>query len=66
MDQHQEKKLDDLTKKVDELQVTIRKIWTLYKWTIMISIALIVLPLIGIGFAIPTFFSTYETTTLTP
>lgn len=54
-------KIDALTVKVDEIQVKVHKLYTYMKWTAIITIALFVLPLIGLFFAIPSFLSQLST-----
>ena len=55
-----EQRLASLEAKIDELLSTITKIKRAFYWTIGISIAVVVLPLIGLFFAIPSFLSTYS------
>jgi len=52
-------KLDELNKKIDAVYVSVEKTRMYYKWTMIITIALVVLPLIGLVFAIPAFMKNY-------
>lgn len=52
-------KLEVLEKKVDTLQRSLDKIKNYFKWTLYVTIALFVLPLIGLVFAVPTFLNNY-------
>ncbi len=53
-------KIEDLTRKVDAIYISTEKTRKYFLWTMIISIALFVLPLIGLLFAIPSFLSTYS------
>lgn len=55
------KKIDVLTAKVDEMQVTVKRLNNYFKWTAIITIALFVLPLVGLFFFIPSFISQLNT-----
>jgi hypothetical protein len=53
-------KLDEQQKKLDAVFVSVEKMRSYFKWTLIISVAVIVLPLIGLMFAIPTFLKTLQ------
>lgn len=55
-------KLDELGLKVDRAYQTSEKVRTYLFWTGVVTIALIVLPAIGLVFALPQFISSYTTT----
>ena len=55
-----ELKIDSLGKKIDELQGSINNLKRIFFWTLVVSIALFVLPLVGLMFAIPQFLSIYN------
>lgn len=59
--QNMQKALEDQQKKIDAIYVSVEKMRSYFKWTLIITIALFVLPLIGLVFAIPSFLSTYST-----
>ncbi len=46
--------------KLNAIYVSVEKTRKYFKWTMIISIVVIVLPLIGLLFAIPAFLSTYS------
>jgi hypothetical protein len=52
-------KLNELEKKIDAIYVSVEKTRNYYKWTMIITVALFVLPLIGLAFALPSFMSNY-------
>lgn len=52
-------KLAGLETKVDALQKSLDKIRNYFKWTLYVTIALFVLPLIGLIFAVPAFLNNY-------
>ena len=53
-------KLEEQQKKLDAIFVSIEKMRGYFKWTLIISIAVIVLPIIGLLFAIPAFLKTLQ------
>lgn len=46
--------------KLNAIYVSVEKTRKYFKWTLIISIVVIVLPLIGLAFAIPAFISSYS------
>ena len=52
-------KLEILNKKVDAVYESVEKTRKYFFWTMVITLAIIVLPLIGLLFAIPSFLSNY-------
>ncbi|MDO8654872.1 MAG: hypothetical protein Q7R48_00345 [bacterium] len=48
-----------LEKKIDALQRSIDRLNTIFLWTLIITVVLFVLPLLGLVFAIPQFLSSY-------
>ena len=60
MDQELAKKIDELTHKVDAVQKTVAQMRKYFLWTMMITLAVIVLPMIGLVFVIPQFLNTYQ------
>ena len=59
MDPALQAKLEALEKKVDDTYASVEKIRKYLMWTAIITIAVIVLPMIGLVFVIPQFISTY-------
>ena len=58
MDQR-DSQIEMLEKKIDKLQHSIDRIGKIFLWTLIMSVALFVLPLIGLLFIIPRFLSSY-------
>lgn len=54
------KKIDDLERKIDESTRQLNKLRRYFLWTLIISVAAIILPLIGLIFLIPKFLSYYQ------
>lgn len=52
-------KIEILEKKMDDLKRSIDGLKKVFLWTLIISIALFILPLIGLLFVIPQFLSSY-------
>ena len=52
-------KLSELEKKIDDIHKSVLTIKRIFFWTAIVSIAAIVLPLIGLVFVIPQFISSY-------
>ena len=50
--------METLEQKIDKLQSSIDKLNKIFKWTLIITVLLFVLPLIGLLFVIPQFLST--------
>ena len=59
-DQAVQQKLSELEKKIDAVYVSVEKTRKYFLWVGIITVALFVLPLIGLVFAIPQFLSTYQ------
>ena len=53
-------KLAELEKKIDATYRSAEKMRKYFMWTLIISVAVIVLPLIGLVFAIPVFLKTFN------
>lgn len=51
------KKLEEQDKKLDAIFASSEKMRKYFLWTLIISVVMIVLPLIGIAFALPSFFN---------
>jgi type II secretory pathway component PulF len=60
MDPALQARLDALEKKIDAVYISAEKTRTYMKWTAIITIAVIVLPLLGLVFVIPQFVSYYS------
>lgn len=47
--------------KLEKIYVSVERTRRYFFWTMVITVAVIVLPLVGLVFAIPSFLSTYST-----
>ena len=54
------KKIEEQQLKIDQLYVSVEKMRKYFLWTLIISILVIVLHLIGLVFAIPNFLKSYD------
>jgi hypothetical protein len=57
-----EERLAALEKKIDAMYASIEKVRKYLFWTAVVTIALVVLPAVGLVFAVPSFISTYNET----
>lgn len=55
-----EERLTAMEKKIDAIYETTEKTRKYFMWTLIITIALVVVPAFGLVFAIPSFLSTYN------
>lgn len=53
------KKLEEQDTKLEEIRRSVEKMRKYFLWTLIISIAVVLLPLIGLVFVIPNFLSMY-------
>jgi type IV secretory pathway component VirB8 len=53
------KKLEMLETKIDAIYISVEKTRKYFFWTMIITVAVLVLPLIGLAFAIPAFMTNY-------
>ena len=60
MDQELMAKIDNLERKVDENTRQLNRLRHYFLWTLILSAAVIVLPLIGLFFLIPQLLSFYQ------
>lgn len=58
MDEDIKNRLDEQDKKLSEILVSVEKTRKYILWTVIISVAVVVLPLIGLMFVLPKFLST--------
>ena len=54
-----DQKLDEINKKVEAVYVSVEKTRKYFKWTMIITIACLVIPLIALMFVIPSFMTNY-------
>ncbi len=59
MDQEIQKQIEELNEKIEGVYVSVEKTRKYIMWTGIITLAVIVLPLIGLLFVIPSFLSNY-------
>jgi hypothetical protein len=59
MEPNQQQKVLDLEAKIDAIYVSVEKTRKYFFWTMIITVAVVVLPLIGLFFAIPSFMKNY-------
>jgi hypothetical protein len=55
-----EDQIKNLEAKIDIIGADVKKMKSYFLWTFWVTIALFVLPLLGLLFAVPKFFSTYS------
>lgn len=60
MDDDMKQRMTMLEQKIDAIYATTEKTRKYFLWTMIITIALVVLPAIGLVFAIPSFISSYS------
>jgi type IV secretory pathway component VirB8 len=53
------KKLETLEAKIDAIYVSVEKTRKYFFWTMIITVVVLVLPMIGLAFAIPAFMTNY-------
>jgi hypothetical protein len=53
------KKIQEMEAKIDKMYASVEKLRKYFLWTLIITVALFVLPLIGIALVIPSFMSNY-------
>ncbi len=61
MEQETLKKLEEQGQKIDEIYVSVEKTRKYFMWTLILTLAFFILPLIGLVFAVPSFLNTYST-----
>lgn len=57
MDPETKKILNNQTKKIDAIYASVEKTRKYFLWTLVITLVVIILPLIGMVFVLPTFIS---------
>ncbi|MEI7480015.1 MAG: hypothetical protein WCJ59_00090 [bacterium] len=60
MDQQILQKLEEQQKKIDQMYGSLEKMRKYFLWTLVITIAVIVLPLIAMIFVVPSLMSSYS------
>ena len=59
MDEETREKIQEIDKKLDTIYRSVEKTRKYFQWTMIITIIVIVLPLVGLLFVIPLFLSLY-------
>ncbi len=62
MDTDVNKRIEEMERKIELIYISVEKTRKYLLWTVIITIALFVLPLIGLALAIPSFLNTYTET----
>lgn len=60
MDPQMDARMKQLEAKIDAIYTTTEKVRRYFFWTLIVTLALVVLPAIGLVFAIPSFIGTYS------
>lgn len=55
------KKLEEQGRKIEEIFISVEKMRKYFLWTLVISVAFIILPMIGLMFVVPQFLNTLNT-----
>jgi hypothetical protein len=59
MENEIDRKVDVLDQKIDAIYLSVEKMRKYFFWTMVITVALVVFPMIGLIFAIPAFLGNY-------
>ena len=59
MENEIDKKIDALDQKIDAIYISVEKTRKYFFWTMMITLAVVILPVIGLLFAVPVFLNNY-------
>ncbi|MBA4319009.1 MAG: hypothetical protein C0412_11480 [Flavobacterium sp.] len=59
MEPETNKKLIGLKEKINKIYISVEKTRKYFFWTVIITIAVVVLPVIGLMFALPSFMNNY-------
>lgn len=60
MDPELNQRIQILEQKIDKMYVSVEKLRKYFLWTLIITVVTVVLPMIGLLFAIPMMMSTYS------
>ncbi|MFA6297263.1 MAG: hypothetical protein WC629_01740 [Candidatus Paceibacterota bacterium] len=55
-----ELKIAELEKKIDTMSDIVRKLYKTFLWTLILTVVMFLLPLVGLMFALPSFLSNYS------
>jgi len=59
MEQETTKKLLELEEKIDKVYISVEKTRKYFLWTMIITVAVVVLPLVSLMFILPSFMNSY-------
>jgi len=59
MEQNLEKRIGEVEKKIDAIYISVEKTRKYFFWTMIITLVVFILPLIGLIFVIPSFLGNY-------
>lgn len=59
MDQELQKRLETLEQKIDAIYISAEKTRRYFLWTMIVTLVVFIVPLVGLMFAIPMFLSSY-------
>ena len=62
MDQEIKNKIEELDKKIDAIYISVEKTRKYFFWTMIITLVVFILPLLGLIFVVPSFLSNYTST----
>lgn len=60
MDEEIRKRLDEQARKLEEIYRSVERMRKYFLWTLIVSVLVIVLPLIGLALVIPQFLNMYS------
>lgn len=61
MEQEILQKIEEQSRKIDEMYRSVEKLRKYFLWTLIITVVMIILPIIGLIIAIPQFLNIYNT-----
>ncbi len=59
MDIETKQRLIEIEEKIDKIYKSVEKTRSYFKWTMIVTLVLFILPLIGLAFALPSFMTNY-------
>ncbi len=60
MDHDLDTRLKEIERKIDRMEATMRKVWAIYKWSIIIALILVIVPLVAMTFVLPSYFKSLD------
>jgi len=60
MDEETREKIQEIDKKLDSIYRSVEKTRKYFQWTMIVTLIVVVLPLVGLLFVIPSFLSLYS------